>query len=445
MKAEQLWASILQEAIQGKLVPQLESEPEVNQIGEVPEDVPFTVPKKWKWMPLKNVGRIVGGGTPKTSVTEYWKDGTIVWFTPADLGKVTGVYASDSERKITELGLAKSSAVLMPPNSIIFSSRAPIGYIAVATKHCCTNQGCKSFVPDLKVIDSLWGYFAIRARTPDIIARASGTTFKEISGKEVGETLIPIPPLLEQQRIVKRLIEIQTLIDSYGKEQEALEELEQKLPSELKASLLQEAIRGKLVPQLESEPKVELQNEKESFEIPFEIPSKWKWTTLEQICLQITDGEHKTPKYQIGGVPFLSVKDISSKKLNFSNTKFVSLEDFNVIKKRCYPQKGDILLSKVGSTGIPAIIDTDKEFALFVSVALLKLNKLLVLDKFLWYLLQSPLVQKQAKENTRGIGNKNWVLKAIKATMVPLPPILEQHRIVDQLEKIFSSINSLSK
>lgn len=103
MKAEQLWASILQEAIQGKLVPQLESEPEVNQIGEVPEDVPFTVPKKWKWMPLKNVGRIVGGGTPKTSVTEYWKDGTIVWFTPADLGKVTGVYASDSERKITEL------------------------------------------------------------------------------------------------------------------------------------------------------------------------------------------------------------------------------------------------------------------------------------------------------------------------------------------------------
>ena len=213
----------------------------------------------------------------------------------------------------------------------------------------------------------------------------------------------------------------------------------------LRQKILEKAIRGELVPQLESEPKVELQNEKESFEIPFEIPSKWKWTTLEQICLQITDGEHKTPKYQIGGVPFLSVKDISSKKLNFSNTKFVSLEDFNVIKKRCYPQKGDILLSKVGSTGIPAIVDTDKEFALFVSVALLKLNKLLVLDKFLWYLLQSPLVQKQAKENTRGIGNKNWVLKAIKATMVPLPPILEQHRIVDQLEKIFSSINSLSK
>ena len=177
-----------------------------------------------------------------------------------------------------------------------------------------------------------------------------------------------LPPIEEQRRIVQRHNEIILEID---KAESAYNELAGPLSDRLHQLLLERAIQGKLVPQLESEPKVELQNEKESFEIPFEIPSKWKWTTLEQICLQITDGEHKTPKYQIGGVPFLSVKDISSKKLNFSNTKFVSLEDFNVIKKRCYPQKGDILLSKVGSTGIPAIVDTDKEFALFVSVALL--------------------------------------------------------------------------
>ena len=269
-----------------------------------------------------------------------------------------------------------------------------------------------------------------------------GTGQPNVNARALSEIKVPLPPIEEQNRIVEQVNKLFDLIDCAEK---AYNELSGPLSERFRQLCLEKAIQGKLVPQLESEPKVELQNEKESFEIPFEIPSKWKWTTLEQICLQITDGEHKTPKYQIGGVPFLSVKDISSKKLNFSNTKFVSLEDFNVIKKRCYPQKGDILLSKVGSTGIPAIVDTDKEFALFVSVALLKLNKLLVLDKFLWYLLQSPLVQKQAKENTRGIGNKNWVLKAIKATMVPLPPILEQHRIVDQLEKIFSSINSLSK
>ena len=202
----------LEKAIQGKLVPQLESEPEVEQVGDAPEDVPFEIPEKWRWMQLNKVGKIVGGGTPKTSVSEYWDGGTIPWFTPADLGKVHGLYASDSARKITALGLKESSAVMMPPNSVLFSSRAPIGHIALAADSCCTNQGCKSFVPNVGIVLPLWGYFAMKARTPDMIARASGTTFKEISGKGVGETLVPIPPLEEQRRIVTKLSEILNVV-----------------------------------------------------------------------------------------------------------------------------------------------------------------------------------------------------------------------------------------
>ncbi len=202
----------LQKAIQGKLVPQLESEPEVEQVGDAPEDVPFEIPEKWRWMQLNKVGKIVGGGTPKTSLSEYWDGGTIPWFTPADLGKVHGLYASDSARKITALGLKESSAVMMPPNSVLFSSRAPIGHIALAADSCCTNQGCKSFVPNVGIVLPLWGYFAMKARTPDMIARASGTTFKEISGKGVGETLVPIPPLEEQRRIVTKLSEILNVV-----------------------------------------------------------------------------------------------------------------------------------------------------------------------------------------------------------------------------------------
>ena len=209
---DKLRASLLQEAIQGKLVPQLESEPEVEQIGEAPEDVPFAIPEKWRWMQLNKVGKIVGGGTPKTSLSEYWDGGTIPWFTPADLGKVHGLYASDSARKITALGLRESSAVMMPPNSVLFSSRAPIGHIALAADSCCTNQGCKSFVPNIGIVLPLWGYFAMKARTPDMIARASGTTFKEISGKGVGETLVPIPPLEEQRRIVTKLSELLNVV-----------------------------------------------------------------------------------------------------------------------------------------------------------------------------------------------------------------------------------------
>ncbi len=210
--AERFRQLCLEKAIQGKLVPQLESEPEVEQVGDAPEDVPFEIPEKWRWMQLNKVGKIVGGGTPKTSLSEYWDGGTIPWFTPADLGKVHGLYASDSARKITALGLKESSAVMMPPNSVLFSSRAPIGHIALAADSCCTNQGCKSFVPNVGIVLPLWGYFAMKARTPDMIARASGTTFKEISGKGVGETLVPIPPLEEQRRIVTKLSEILNVV-----------------------------------------------------------------------------------------------------------------------------------------------------------------------------------------------------------------------------------------
>lgn len=427
-------------------VAQLESEPVVVQIGKAPEDVPFSLPAKWLWMSLNDVLLQISDGShnppPNSGVgipvlsAKNVHDGII------DTQAVT-------RWTTEEQWVIEDRKVHIESGDVLLTIVGTIGRTAVvpddALKFMLQRSVCvmkpKNFLRS--------EFLALMLTSPTLLEwmadRSSGTAQKGIYLKILKTMPIPIPPLGEQQRIIDKLNEIRSVVEVYGKEQQLVELLKGSFANKLKNSILQEAIQGKLVPQLESEPKVELQNEKESFEIPFEIPSKWKWTTLEQICLQITDGEHKTPKYQIGGVPFLSVKDISSKKLNFSNTKFVSLEDFNVIKKRCYPQKGDILLSKVGSTGIPAIVDTDKEFALFVSVALLKLNKLLVLDKFLWYLLQSPLVQKQAKENTRGIGNKNWVLKAIKATMVPLPPILEQHRIVDQLEKIFSSINSLSK
>lgn len=209
---DKLKASILQEAIQGKLVPQLESEPEVAQIGVKPHDAPFAIPKKWKWVQLKTVGKIVGGGTPKTNIPDYWDNGRIPWFTPADLGKVSDIYVGISARKITEKGLANSSATMMPANSVLFSSRAPIGYIALAREDCCTNQGCKSFVANELVISSLWAYWVLKARTQDIIERASGTTFKEISGRGMGDTWIPLPPMEEQERIVYKIKELFNLV-----------------------------------------------------------------------------------------------------------------------------------------------------------------------------------------------------------------------------------------
>lgn len=211
----------------------------------------------------------------------------------------------------------------------------------------------------------------------------------------------------------------------------------------LKKSILQWAIEGKLVPQLESEPGVEQIGEVPE-DVPFAIPEKWKWVRLIDVLIKLTDGEHKTPAYKATGIPFISVKNISSGTIDFSNTKFISEEDYQIFKKRCNPESGDILLSKVGTTGVPAIVKGDTKFSLFVSVALLKLSSKITSD-LLWYWIQSPVVQEQAKLNTRGIGNKNWVLKSIGSTLIPLPPLEEQHRIVAKLNELLPLVESYGK
>ena len=162
-------------------------------------EIPFDIPNSWTFVRLKHIGEIVGGGTPKTNVNEYW-DGDIPWLTPADLSGYEDMYISVGARTITEAGLASSSAQLLPANSVLYSSRAPIGYVAISANQLSTNQGFKSVVPfDINM--SRYLYYCLIARTEDIVQRASGTTFKEISGSEMAETIIPLPPAAEQKRI----------------------------------------------------------------------------------------------------------------------------------------------------------------------------------------------------------------------------------------------------
>lgn len=236
----------------------------------------------------------------------------------------------------------------------------------------------------------------------------------------------------------------------------------------LRKSILQMAIQGKLVPQNSSdEPasvllqkiraeKEKLMNEgkikKEKSlppitdcEIPFAIPDTWRWVRLGELATKFTDGTHSTPKYVLSGVPFLSVKDMSRGVLDFSNTKFISEEEHKILYKRCNPEKGDLLITKVGTTGVPVIVDTDKQFSLFVSVALMKFSPQYLDVFFLKELINSPLVQQQAQENTRGVGNKNWVLDDIRNTIVPLPPLEEQKRIVEAIEKFEPLLSEYDK
>ena len=294
--------------------------------------------------------------------------------------------------------------------------------------------------------------------------------------------LVGIPPINEQKRIINEVNHIYPLIKEYDLNKEKLDKLNSEFPDKLKSSILQEAIQGKLVPQnpndepasvllekirdekerLIKEKKIK-RNKKESIiyknnnhfyekigkkgepvciddEIPFDIPDNWEWTRIKNIVTKLTDGAHKTPKYVEKGIPFLSVKDMSSGYLDFSDTKYISQEDFERIYQRCNYEFGDILLTKVGTTGIPIIIDTDKDFGLFVSVALLKFNHNLIYNEFLVHLINSPLVQLQCIENTKGVGNKNWVLRDIGNTLITIPPLNEQIRIVKKLEGILKKL-----
>ena len=159
------------------------------------------LPYSWALCQLRDVGQIVGGGTPSTNEPVYWENGTISWITPADLSGFTGKYIATGNRNITAKGLSGSSAQLMPAGSVLFSSRAPIGYIVIATNEVCTNQGFKSVVPFVIEMNEYIYYF-LMAQLEEIRTRASGTTFKEISGTEMGNTIFILPPLAEQQRIV---------------------------------------------------------------------------------------------------------------------------------------------------------------------------------------------------------------------------------------------------
>jgi len=136
---------------------------------------------------------------------------------------------------------------------------------------------------------------------------------------------------------------------------------------------------------------------------------------------------------------------MSSGKLSFSNTKFISEEEHKILSARCCPEYGDLLISKVGTTGIPLIIDTDKEFSIFVSLALIKFFPNHIDSKFLIHLINSPLVQEQVKRDTRGVGNKNWVLTAISNTLLAIPPLVEQKRIVSKIEEIMPIADKYEK
>jgi type I restriction enzyme, S subunit len=156
--------------------------------------------KGWPRKPIGEVCDVVNGGTPKTGVPEYW-DGRNLWITPAEMGKRLSPYVGETERKITDLGLGNSSARILPPHSVILSSRAPIGHLVINTEPMATNQGCKGLVPR-KELQHKFLYYYLSSIVHLLDSLGTGATFRELSGGKLKEVTVPVAPLSEQQRIV---------------------------------------------------------------------------------------------------------------------------------------------------------------------------------------------------------------------------------------------------
>lgn len=239
------------------------------------------------------------------------------------------------------------------------------------------------------------------------------TTQPKLALYRIEELKIQLPPLNEQKRIVEKIE------SEFAKIDEGLEHLEN----------AKEQIKQYRQSVLKSAFTINDKNEK----------------SLKEVTNKINDGTHKTPTYIEKGVPFISVKDIRNKQIFFDNCKFVSEEEHQILFKRCNPEYGDVLITKSGTIGRTAIVKTDKIFDLFVSVALLKPKKDLISSEFLMYALDNYIAHIDIKQEVKGGVIKNLHIEDLKKIAIYLPPLEEQKRIVEEIEKRFAVADEVEK
>ena len=431
---------------------------------------------------MEQIAEVVGGGTPKSKESRFFEGGNIPWITPADLSGYKDKYISRGSRNITEEGLNSSSARLMPEGTVIFTSRAPIGYVAITTNEISTNQGFKSFVIKDKDISSDYVYWWLKGNKQLAESFASGTTFLELSSLKAKKLPIPIAPPEQQKRIVAKIEELFSHIDAGIKAlQKAKQLLKQYRQSVLKAAVTgeltkewREANKDKLEPvsqllerilkerrqkweekqleQFKVKGKMPKDDKwKEKYKEPklpninheIKLPDNWCWVSGDQSASKIVDGTHHTPKYIDSGIPFISVKDIRDDAIHFENTKFIARETHEKLIERCNPEKNDLLITKSGTIGRTAIIDTDRKFSLFVSVALVKRITDDVAPMFFRLMYDFYIQSIDIQQVVKGGMIKNLHLEDMRVVGLPLAPTLEQNIIVEQFKKKVDSIKRL--
>ena len=361
---------------------------------------------------LRDIGDIVSGATPKTTVAENF-GGAIPWLTPADLSGYTQKYISRGKRNLTQLGYDSCSTQIMSSGTVLFSSRAPIGYTAIAKNPICTNQGFKSIVPK-PFVNSEFLYYQLIYLRKTIQDMGSGTTFKEISAKKFGAVQVTIPPLVEQEHIVFRIEELFSQLDASVAELKTAKE---------RLKVYRQAVL------------------KEAF-------SKFDGSiekTISSVCENIVDCPHSTPKWVQKGKLCLRTTNFKPGYLNLSEKNYVSEETFCERISRLAPKPGDVLFSREGAIlGIACIIPDGLEVCMGQRMMLLRPSEDL-LNKYLMYYLNSPKARTLIIENVGGTASPHINVGDIKNFTIPIIPFAQQQSVVAEIESRLSVCDNIEK
>ena len=472
MTPEQLKASILQLAIQGKLVEQrpeegtgeelyrqiqaekqrLIKEGKIKKEKALPEisedEFPFEIPESWKWVRLSTIGITQTGNTPSKSHPEYIGI-DIPFITPGDILNGQICY---NNQALSLLG--KNVARVCDEDSIMqVCIGGSIGKVAITDRKVAFNQQINVVSPLFCLSKYLFAVMQSVYFTTSMKERAGGTATPIINRGLWDSLCIPLPPLAEQKRIVAKIEELLPLIDRYAVAYEKLEQFNAKFPEDMKESVLQYAIQGKLVEQRPEEGTGEelyqqILKEKKRLikegkikkekplteiaedEIPFDIPESWKWCRLSDV-IDVRDGTHDSPKYVPVGIPLVTSKNLVNGVIDYGNVKYITQEDADKINVRSMVDDDDILFAMIGSIGNPVLVKKDREFCI-KNMALFKrfANTDISMRYVYWFLFYAQY--KLKKEASGGV--QSFIsLSRFREYLIPLPPVAEQNRIVAKL------------
>ncbi|OOF00221.1 hypothetical protein BZG78_05355 [Salinivibrio sp. MA351] len=384
------------------------------------------IPSSWNLTKVKRLFKIISGSTPSSSVSSYW-NGNIDWITPADLSQLNSVYIADSSRRITDSGLGSCGAELVPKDSIILSTRAPIGSLGITAKVMCTNQGCKALIPIRA--NTKYAYYFLREAKEQLNLRGRGTTFLELSSDELKSFPFPAPPNNEQQKIAQFLDYETAKIDALIDEQKRLIEL----LKEKRQAVISHAVTKGLNP--------DAPMKDSGVEWLGEVPEHWLCGSLGYYSRIETGStpDRSNPEYWGGDIPWIKTGEVNYQTI-FNSEESITLLATKESSVRLAPP-GTLLMAMYGqgvTRGRVAILGVHATFN--QACAAITVNQKLKVEFLELYL-------KFAYSFIRDVGNETsqMNLNASYVAKIPIvvPPLEEQVELVKTVNEAILKLSSL--